>query len=1189
MKNNEFNFVKVSNEGKNPNYEYGKAQNVEYSFQPENKNPIKDELNDNSVVNDKVEDNLLKSTKEQEEKKQEAEQVESSSSSTSSVSSASSGASATSSGAASGAAASSSIGATITTVAVAAVVAVGGAAGISVLHEEVAKEELIVFTSSEITSNSVDFSFRMSSNLLLPNENKEEDVEEVESEKTVVYLIENSDGFKVEDYLVEYVEVDENTFEYTASIKDLLPNTSYALTLYVKEESPSFEQPNYLELATRNFTTKPSGEEPVVILLDRIEVSNPKTEFKVGDEFVFGGTVVAYYSDSSSKEVTDVNFSGYDLSKGGNQTVTVSYSEGDISQSTSYEIVVTKPDVTFSTLDAGYDNVHFELLIDKEAAEYDPTRTAPIQFCLSGPDGFYDECWAEEVIEYDEDDLFTQGDFSGLEKDTEYTLTVKVSLEQELKTLGETKVKTKSSGFNFQLVRPEDGGVTFTISVLKDYIGYVEGETSPEVIACVSSEGEIIADAQVQISSYDSKYAVGTGFVADLPNGKTLSLEIHYYKTSSSDGEILGSKEFTTGGVLQFEFADSTLFDIGDDHLDLPFYIDAAEVERSATSDDTNIAMIIEGGLGYSEQYVIPYSSFEDQGDGRLFARYSFTNLDSHIEYTISVRNNSTETIYGSEIVSTTGEDSSFGIYEETVGATNVTFVFYLDTAYVPTGSTVTGVVATPSGQITGRGTCEEVSQEASTGKTQYSVTINNLTASTKYIFGVYVMKDGADKLAGTYNFTTEESPSGFSFKEIETTSGSAKVNFTVKRDYIEYDTDPEDAKAKLLASFSSQSSADITEITCNELTISSTDSQYCDGYFELTGVEPETLFTCTVTYNGEVLDTTEVSTNPISFQFNGVNFTHDISFANHEIELSLDYEDDSYYPVFENLTIQFYDGDYNDDNKVYLGSPISLQSTTANQTITIPMSSDTEYEFDIDQIKSFDILNSQVVISDVGGNVTFNNIDSYPEVNLSQNSFIGMTNDTDGVFVLPIQLEYDDPGKTCKGGFILSINDIYTASLDYTTDYQYAVFNNFQLDESETYDITVAPANDTSEIIGRAPQTQISEASTNIVYSAKLSSDLELSSGDCSVNFILVDVYGDSQSNFKIVFDCDGTPYTFDLYVNKASAQLEYTLYLIDGQSFTDYYEFKQVFDTKTFNVRIEGTSSQLTIIEGASFTFLD
>ena len=1188
MKNNEFNFVKVSNEGKNPNYEYGKAQNVEYSFQPENKNPIKDELNDNSVVNDKVEDNISKTTKEQEEKKQEAEQVESSSSSTSapSASSASSGASAASSSAAS--AASSSIGATIATVAVAAVVAVGGAAGISVLHEEVAKEEQVLFTSSEITSNSVDFSFRMSSNLLLPNENNEEDVE-AESEKNVVYLIENSDGFKVEDYLVEYVEVDENTFEYAASIKDLLPNTSYALTLYVKEESPSFEQPNYLELATRSFTTKPNGEEPIVILLNHIEVSNPQTEFNVGDEFVFGGTVVAYYSDSSSKEVTDVNFSGYDLSKRGNQTVTVSYSEGDISQSTSYEIVVAKPDITFSAIDAGYDNVHFEVFVDKEAAEYDPMRTAPIQFCLSGPDGFYDECWAEEVIEYDEDDLFTQGDFSGLEKDTEYTLTVKASLEQELKTLGETKVKTKSSGFRFQLVRPEDGGVTFTFSILKDYIGYVEGETSPDVIACVSSEGEIIADAQVQLSSYDSKYAVGTGFVADLPNGKTLNIEIHYYKTSSSDGEILGSKEFTTQGVLQFEFADPSLFDIGDDHLDLPFYIDAAEVERSATSDDTNIAMIIEGGLGYFEQYVIPYSSFEDKGDGRLIGRYSFTNLDSNIEYTISVRNNSTETTYGKEIVSTTGEDSGFGIQDATVGANNVTFVFFLDTAYVPTGSTVTGVVATPSGQIVGRGTCQEVSQEASTGKTQYSVTINNLTALTNYIFGSYVMKDGADKLAGTYNFTTEENPTGFSFKEIETTSGSAKVNFTVKRDYIEYDTDPETARDNLVASFNSQSSPGPTEISCNELNISSADNQYCDGYFELTGVEPETLFTCTVTYNSEVLDTTEFSTNPITFQFNGVTFTQDISFANHEIELALVYEDDSYYPVFENLAIQFYDGDYDDDNKQTLGSPISLESTTAAQRITIPMKSDTEYEFDIDQIKSFDILNMQEVISDVGNNVTFNNIDSYPEVNISQNSFIGMTNATDGVFVLPIQLEYDDPDKRCEDGFIMCIDNTYTAILDYTTDYQYAVFGNFQLDESKTYDITVSPANDSSQIIGSAPQTQIFEASTNIVYSASLSSDLELSSADCSVNFKLVDVYGDSESNFKIVFDCDSTRYTFDLYVNKASAQLEYTLYLIDGQSFTDYYEFKQVFDTKTFDVYIEGTSSRLTIIEGASFTFLD
>lgn len=68
MKNNEYNIVNITNEKNNFSGEYTNAQKVEYSFQPENKNPIKDELNDNSTINDKVEDNLLKSTKEKEKR-----------------------------------------------------------------------------------------------------------------------------------------------------------------------------------------------------------------------------------------------------------------------------------------------------------------------------------------------------------------------------------------------------------------------------------------------------------------------------------------------------------------------------------------------------------------------------------------------------------------------------------------------------------------------------------------------------------------------------------------------------------------------------------------------------------------------------------------------------------------------------------------------------------------------------------------------------------------------------------------------------------------------------------------------------------------------------------------------------------------------------------------------------------------
>lgn len=73
--------------------------------------------------------------------------------------------------------------------------------------------------------------------------------------------------------------------------------------------------------------------------LSSISVSGQTTAFETGDDFVFGGTVTAHYSDSTTANVTsDASFSGYDLSTAGNQTVTVSYG----GKTTTYSITVTQ-------------------------------------------------------------------------------------------------------------------------------------------------------------------------------------------------------------------------------------------------------------------------------------------------------------------------------------------------------------------------------------------------------------------------------------------------------------------------------------------------------------------------------------------------------------------------------------------------------------------------------------------------------------------------------------------------------------------------------------------------------------------------------------------------------------------------------------------------------------------------------
>ena len=74
------------------------------------------------------------------------------------------------------------------------------------------------------------------------------------------------------------------------------------------------------------------------VVLQSISIESPKTTFTVGDTFTFGGTVTATYSDGSTSDVTrQANFSGYNLSNSGTQTVKVSYG----GKTTTYSITVS--------------------------------------------------------------------------------------------------------------------------------------------------------------------------------------------------------------------------------------------------------------------------------------------------------------------------------------------------------------------------------------------------------------------------------------------------------------------------------------------------------------------------------------------------------------------------------------------------------------------------------------------------------------------------------------------------------------------------------------------------------------------------------------------------------------------------------------------------------------------------------
>ena len=80
------------------------------------------------------------------------------------------------------------------------------------------------------------------------------------------------------------------------------------------------------------------------------------TTFKVGDTFSHEGmTVTATYDDNTTEDVTeDASFEGYDMSTAGDQEVTVSYTEGEETETATYNITVKNVLLTDITLSGDY-------------------------------------------------------------------------------------------------------------------------------------------------------------------------------------------------------------------------------------------------------------------------------------------------------------------------------------------------------------------------------------------------------------------------------------------------------------------------------------------------------------------------------------------------------------------------------------------------------------------------------------------------------------------------------------------------------------------------------------------------------------------------------------------------------------------------------------------------------------------
>ena len=285
---------------------------------------------------------------------------------------------------------------------------------------------------------------------------------------------------------------------------------------------------------TVNYTKTGTGSgEPVVKTLDSIAVTGMKQEFVEGDEFTFGGTCTATYNDGTTIDVTkDATFTGYDMNQIGEQTIYVSYKEGDVTANTSYKINISeKTKYTITWNNAGTTNTT-KVVQDKALG----TLPKPKDDCPSGKK-FMGWTAATEVnndgsgiVYVTETDIPTS--------DTTYNAVFAVVTSTGEPVTSYKKVTTTSDGT--YLIAATNGSSSYA------YTGQVEGKKFGGYIGVTIENDEITAKpaeaAEITVKVTDGKFSMHDGskylYLSSSDN------ELHYNDTEQivwaldADGKI---------------------------------------------------------------------------------------------------------------------------------------------------------------------------------------------------------------------------------------------------------------------------------------------------------------------------------------------------------------------------------------------------------------------------------------------------------------------------------------------------------------------------------------------------------------------------------------------------------------------------------------------------------------------------
>ena len=1237
MKNDEYNIVNVTNEKNNFSGEYTKAQKVEYSFQPENKNPIKDELNDNSTINDKVEDNLLKSTREKEKKKekQESEVLESSSSSSSTAS----GTATSSAGASTGGALGGIVAAATVSVA-----AIGTIVGVNVFGAQ--PTDLVNFLSSEVTANSIDYSFSMSSQLLHYNKGSG-DVPV--GEKVVVATIADGLNFKEEEYLFEYEEYDENTFIFYHGFSGLTPDTAYALTLKVREENSVTETYNDTQLAYRTFRTNAKGE------AFKFESLIP-TSNSVSFSFIVDNEAIGYIPGESRlpeiqasisstgttpQEKIIENLDKYD------ENHMIGFGEfTGLSSSTTYNLTIsvsidqevkTLGTTTFTTeaieigfeflsdeFEATYNSIKFVFEINEDQVVFDetaPTTTSNVYAEIYLSDSLVDTFNVVSFVESNATGkLKGEGTFVSLSASTAYT--IKIYLNEQTNVIGSVIFSTTefTQRITFNPLNPSDESISFSFEVALADIGYdPTSQQIPNVFATIKDADQFYKSLTLtQYEPIDNEHITVYGDFTELVPETTYTIDVYL----DDESNLLGSATFTTAEKIrsvEFEEVNS-----GRDNVEFSFTVEKSDIDYDPTSVPAiHYEVRSTDGTYYDDSWA---ESFVEVDDNTVRGTGSFSGLTANIAYELVV-SLSTETG-----VIELG-NKSFDTYHEfkfqkkpsaDVSDTSTNFTISMKASYIGyiSDEETPDVISHLSISVVEKDGGTPTTHRFASLSTyaEYVIApsgeIGNLTPGTTYTVSVYYLPDNEDpELLGTEEFTTSGVNPGFSWGTIESTPSTASISFNISSTYLDYETDPTAAASSLYIDVNDGSSH-VASLGLDRLTPGTGDNLV--GTANASNLTPGTTYT--ITLYRTVGASSVVIGQPTTFEtdvpaFNGATIPTEVSFYSHQFKITLDFVDDPSNPQYDNLSIQFYDDVYSSSDKDALGTaPISLTSVTTEQTFSLPYTVDggeIYYDFDFDAIGSFEILAAQSVI--YHDDITFIDTDDPGVFNGLESDYLISIDASSGDFILPVKLLYTDEYDKFKSFYVeLCPTDGVTSSISAGAskedNYQNLTYTGNDATSVITYiqnggtsgaefNVKIYHFDDQQHPIWESDTSNpvyIKEADTNIVYGGSLLST-DLSQDSTSVQFgisYVAPVQAPTNPQIKFVDTSDSSlVYSYDFnFQNYPSVDMTNPA-MSTGSTISDYNSLKAAFEGKTFDVVIsyyDGTSQTTkTIQTGVSFTF--